>query len=116
MPSEEDILGQQELLNAHRQTLTVLLRQQALHGEGYSLPAIVNGICETRNHIQRLKAVLREWGVPVTDHPNDEETAHLVDDSATILPRPATTHITQTAGDNAKQFGQVFGNISFDDD
>jgi hypothetical protein len=75
MPSQEDVANQQELLAVYRRTLAQLLRQQAQIGELYAPPAINYGIDEARANIRRIKATLREWGVPVEDHPDDEPPA-----------------------------------------
>jgi hypothetical protein len=73
MPSQEEIQKQRELLDAHRNTLSVYLRQRALQGEAFVPPSIANGIKESRNHIRTIKKTLRGWGVVVDDHPDDEE-------------------------------------------
>src|SRR5689334_17978536 len=116
MPSQEEILSQQDLLTAHRQTLSILLKQQALQGEAYARPELANSIRKTRSHIQRLKAILRGWGIQVIDQPNDTEIATEQAGSPSIPSGSGVTNITQTAGDNAKQFGQVIGNITFERD
>ena len=71
MPNQDDIAAQQELLQMHRQTLNVLLRQQAQFGEAYAPPAIVNGINIARASIAQIKQSLRDWGAPAEDLPND---------------------------------------------
>jgi hypothetical protein len=71
MPDQDDIAAQQALLQVHRQTLDVLLRQQAQFGEAYAPPAIVNGIRIARASIAQVKQSLRDWGAPVEDLPND---------------------------------------------
>jgi hypothetical protein len=71
MPSENDIIAQQTLLQAHRQTLDVLLTQQAQLGEFNAPPAIVNGIRVARGSIAQIKQTLRDWNVDVDDLPND---------------------------------------------
>lgn len=73
MPSKAEITAQQELLTAHRHTLSIYIKQQAIHGEAYSPPSITYGIYETREHIRKIKQTLRSWGVQVNDHPNDEK-------------------------------------------
>jgi hypothetical protein len=72
MPSEQDIQNQQELLATHRQHLFKYLKQQAEDGEEYASPALVSGIDKVRGNIRRVKAILRDWGVTVEDHPDDE--------------------------------------------
>jgi hypothetical protein len=73
MPSQDDILAQQALLEAHRQTLGVLLTQQAQLGEFHAPPAIANGIRAARGSIAQIKQLLRGWNVDVEDLPNDVE-------------------------------------------
>ena len=75
MPSQEDILGQEELLAAYRQTLRTHLRQRATLSTAYTPPGVLQGIAEARANIRRIKSVLRNWGVVVDDHPDDEELA-----------------------------------------
>jgi hypothetical protein len=73
MPSQDDIRHQQSLLATHRQTLSHYLRQAAAFG-GIDLapPATSNGIRSTRAEIQRIKGILRGWGVARDDQPDDE--------------------------------------------
>ena len=74
MPDNEEIAHQQRLLATHRRTLTILLEQQAVHTTAFTPPSVVHGITEARTQIQRIKAVLRGWGVPVDDAPDDTAT------------------------------------------
>jgi len=60
MPDQDDIANQQTLLEMHRQTLDVLLKQQAQFGEAYAPPAIVNGIRSARDSIAQIKQSLRD--------------------------------------------------------
>ncbi len=69
--SQEQIDDQRELLEAHRRTLAIYLKQQAALGSAYAPPGIANGIREARGAITRIKAALRGWGVQVADHPDD---------------------------------------------
>jgi hypothetical protein len=73
MPNQDDIAAQQTLLAAHRQTLGVLLIQQARLGVAYAPPALANGIAEARAAIARIKATLRAWGEAAEDLPDDAE-------------------------------------------
>src|SRR6478735_5802396 len=82
MPDQDDIAAQQALLQMHRQTLDVLLKQQAQLGESYAPPAIVNGIRIARASITQVKQSLRDWGVPAEDLPNDAPPASAADGSA----------------------------------
>lgn len=71
MPTEEEIFEQQKLLQAHRRTLSYYLKQQAIQGTAYVTPGVVHGIDEARTAIQRIKAILKSWSVPVENHPDD---------------------------------------------
>ncbi len=70
-PDNEELAHQQRLLATHRRTLTILLEQQAVHTTAFTPPSVVHGITEARTQIQRIKAVLHGWGVPVADAPDD---------------------------------------------
>src|SRR5690349_8473198 len=76
MPSQEEIKQQQDLLAAHRRTLAHSLKQQALLGIAQTPPGVVHGIEEAREQIRRVKSVLRGWGVPVEDLPDDGDAPH----------------------------------------
>jgi hypothetical protein len=82
MPNQDDIAAQQALLQMHRQTLNVLLSQQAQLGETYAPPAVVNGIRIARASIAQVKQSLRDWGAPAEDLPNDAPPASAPDGSA----------------------------------
>src|SRR5829696_6321283 len=71
MPNQDDIAAQQALLQMHRQTLDILLKQQAQFGEAYTPPAIVHGIRSARDSIAQIKQSLLDWGAPAEDLPND---------------------------------------------
>jgi hypothetical protein len=86
MPSEEDITSQQNLLESHRFTLAHYLKQQARFGASYVPPAVVHDIREARENIRRIKTTLRDWGVHVDDHPDDELQEEEV---LVVLPKPA---------------------------
>ncbi|HEX9372247.1 MAG TPA: hypothetical protein VF897_14625 [Roseiflexaceae bacterium] len=73
MPTDDDIAAQQALLRAHRQTLGLLLMQQAQIGAAYTPPAIANGIRAARDAIMQAKSALRGWGVSVEDLPDDAD-------------------------------------------
>jgi len=72
MHTEEDIIAQQNLLRTHRRTLAVFLDQRAKHGSVHMPPSIAHGIDEARDQIREIKKTLRNWGVAVEDHPNDD--------------------------------------------
>jgi hypothetical protein len=74
MLSPEEIAEQQQLLAAHRRTLAIYLKQQAMIGRAYSPPALINGIEDARGTIRRIKRVLTATGVVVPDDPDDEST------------------------------------------
>lgn len=76
MPDQEEIVAQQELLRIYRRNLREYLKQQALQGEAFVQPGVVNGIQEAREQIARIKGILRNWSVQVEDHPNDEPSAY----------------------------------------
>ena len=69
--SQEAIDDQRELLEAHRRTLAVYLKQLAALGSAYAPPAVANGMHEARAGIRCAKASLRAWGVDVADLPDD---------------------------------------------
>jgi outer membrane protein assembly factor BamB len=69
---QAEIDQQEALLATYRRTLAHLLNQLALvGGAAYATPQVVNGLYEARENIQRIKQVLRGWGIAVADHPND---------------------------------------------
>jgi hypothetical protein len=73
MPDQEEIAVQQELLRVYRRTLAHLLQQAAQYGGEIFAPLpTVNGIAESRENIRLIKRILRDWGVAVEDHLNDE--------------------------------------------
>lgn len=74
MLSPEEIAEQQQLLAAHRRTLAVYLKQQAMIGRAYSPPALINGIDDARGTIRRIKRILNAAGVAVPDDPDDDST------------------------------------------
>jgi hypothetical protein len=88
MPTQEDIADQQELLAAYRRTLAQYRQQEALSGEAFVPPAVMNGIQDARAEIRRIKTTLRAWGVTVEDYPDDEELPQVAKAAATNrLPR-----------------------------
>jgi hypothetical protein len=92
MPNQDEIAAQQALLHAHRQTLGVLLEQQARIGAAYAPPAIANGIAEARAAIARVKRALREWGEAVDDLPDDQAPPAVPGASGPQQPWPAGAH------------------------
>jgi hypothetical protein len=73
--SQEEINDQRELLDAHRRTLAVYLKQRAQLSSAYTPPNVEHGIREARAAIRRIKATLQGWGAPAADHPDDEDAA-----------------------------------------
>ena len=73
MPNHEEIQQQRDLLRVHRATLHQYLMQQGKLGTAYTPPNVVQGIQESRAHIQQCKARLRNWGISIEDLPDDEE-------------------------------------------
>jgi hypothetical protein len=75
MPSTDNIANQQQLLQAHRRTLTHLLQQAAAYGGVSFVPAATaSGITEARVSIAKCKAILRSWAATVDDLPDDNES------------------------------------------
>ena len=90
MPNPEAICTQQELLSAHRLTLAHYLKQQALLGSAYIPPGVAHGMRESRQAIERIKAILRSWHISVLDLPDDAEGAHPL---FTALPSTASDYV-----------------------
>jgi hypothetical protein len=68
--SQEDIDQQLKLLKAYRRRLAHDLEQQAIQGVDTSFK-LEEDICDARDHIRRIKEVLRSWHIHVEDHPDD---------------------------------------------
>jgi hypothetical protein len=62
---------QRKLLKIHRTTLVDYLRQREKLEPGHITPLVINSIQHSRNEIQRIKAILRGWGVVVDDLPEE---------------------------------------------
>jgi uncharacterized protein YjbI with pentapeptide repeats/ribosomal protein L29 len=62
----------QQRLETHRGTLASYLERRAILGKAHAPPEIAHGISDARKEIARIKAILREKGVAVEDHPDDE--------------------------------------------
>lgn len=73
MHSPDDIQQQFILLQAHRQTLANYLVQKAQQGQAFTIPAVLNGIIESRQHIAHIKQYLRSKNIKVEDFNIDEE-------------------------------------------
>jgi hypothetical protein len=63
---------QRNLLKIHRTTLAGYLSQRQQLEPGHITPLVINSIQHSRNEIQRIKAILRGWGVAVDDLPEEE--------------------------------------------
>jgi ribosomal protein L29 len=70
--TSEHLSQQQQLLARHRGTLVSYLERRAILGKAHATPEITHGISDARKEIARIKNFLREKGVEVEDHPDDE--------------------------------------------
>lgn len=70
--TSEHLDQQQQLLARHRGTLVSYLERRAILGKAHATPEITHGISDARKEIARIKNFLREKGVEVEDHPDDE--------------------------------------------
>ncbi|HEX9373452.1 MAG TPA: hypothetical protein VF897_20735, partial [Roseiflexaceae bacterium] len=68
---QDEIDQQRSLLDTYRRNLARYLKQQAELGGTFISPGVANGIHEAREHIRRIKGILRGWGVVVADYPDD---------------------------------------------
>lgn len=75
MPPENDITAQLKLLSSHRQILQYALSQLAGFGPLEKPLHLLKSVDDARGEIRQLKQLLRTWGVPVDEHPNDEPPA-----------------------------------------
>jgi tetratricopeptide (TPR) repeat protein len=86
MLDQEAIDNQFALLATHRRTLAHLLQQAAqFGGEVFAPPYTANGIAAARAEIQRIKAILRQAGMMISDEPNDERPPY----SEPVTPVPS---------------------------
>lgn len=69
---QNEIVRYLDLLDTHRRTLAIYIKQQAAIGQAFSPPALMHGIIEAREEIARIKSALRSAGVEVSDSPDDE--------------------------------------------
>jgi hypothetical protein len=63
MGTAQEIQNQQQQLTTYRQQLADYLKQQATFGTAYTLQEVRDGIRETRANIERIKSILRAWGI-----------------------------------------------------
>lgn len=74
LTADQDAIDQQaERLRLHRRTLAQLLNQEAQLGLVHVPAGLSISIGEARAEIARIKAVLRGWGVPVDNAPDDAD-------------------------------------------
>jgi hypothetical protein len=69
-----EVRHHRELLDIHRANLRTFLKQEELFPAHLAPPMIVQSIELNRTEIQRIKAILRGWNVPVEDLPGEDET------------------------------------------
>lgn len=74
MATPDEIETQQALLTTYRATLAHYLQQQAMFSLPFTPPHVLHGIHDSRDHIQRIIATLRAWGVAVEALPDDYDT------------------------------------------
>lgn len=68
----DEIEHQRELLQIYRERLAIYLKQQQQFDIREVPIPIINSITDSRWEIQRIKAILRAWNVPVEDLPEEE--------------------------------------------
>lgn len=85
MPNQDEIEQQRRLLETHRGNLALYLIQRVQLGKAYIPPGIANGIHEERQNISRIKAILRDWGAEVEDHPDDYDEAENTNRTKRVL-------------------------------
>lgn len=87
MPTQDDIIHQQVLLQSHRQTLAHFLHQQAILSTAFAPPNVTAGIKQCRADIFRVKQTLRKWNIDVEDLPDEEiEDVQIACSSTKIIP------------------------------
>ncbi len=95
MPSQEAIDHQEKQLQVWRDQVRLLASQRAMHGDAFVPPSIMAGITLAHWEIAQCKAMLRGWGIPIEDLP--EDAAPLPVDlpprlPATPKPTPPSNH------------------------
>jgi hypothetical protein len=70
--STDQVRNLQERLAIQRTTLTHYLKQVATMGSAYAPPHVTHGIREARQEITKIKHALRNAGIQVDNHPDDE--------------------------------------------
>jgi hypothetical protein len=72
MLNQEEIDDLMRRLSTYRRTRSHYLEQLALQGRAFVLPHIIPGIREAQQEIDRIKKALREEGIQVANHPDDD--------------------------------------------
>lgn len=108
MATQDEIEDQKALLETHRQTLTIYLRQLAKTGTAHAPPGLMHGINEARENIRRIKAILRSWSVSIEDHPDDT--------SEVLADKVAPSHLQVRADIGTYFYGTASGHPIFDPD
>jgi hypothetical protein len=110
MPTEEDIINQQQLLATYRRTLTNYLLKRAMFGAAYCPPEVDHGIQDAQNNIQRIKHTLHVWGIPIDQHTNDEpgDIVRVVGERL-LQPRGVTPSGNRVLGGHRDPFGKGMG-------
>jgi hypothetical protein len=68
-----DVAHYRDLLKVYRQRLPIHLKQQEQFGENLAPPMVIHELQNARSEIQKIKAILRGWNIPVEDLPGEEE-------------------------------------------
>jgi hypothetical protein len=116
MPSQEDIESQYNLLRTHRQTLSLYLKQLAMHGEAYAPPSILNGIIEARKEILLIKNTLRTWNCDVEDIPSDTGNDLIGSNTTLLISRDTRNQESKTIEVNVHDTIKMGGEISIRSD
>ncbi len=97
MITEEDVKHHQKQLVIYRQNLSYLLIQAAQYGSEQASPLpILNGIADARDHIQRLKDILRLNNISVEDHLDEIALIRRALDAAITKQSPAVSETERT--------------------
>src|SRR5579859_974279 len=97
MARQDDIQHQRSLLEIHRRTLGHMLRQAAAYGGvDFAPSATTHTIRTARADIERIKEILRGWGVTIDDLPDDQESV-----------TPPVVHGTRPAATTVNIYGPI---------
>jgi hypothetical protein len=121
MPSREEISNQQDLLRRYRRNLTHLLKQVTSFGSEDAVPlAIMNSLDDTRANINRIKGILRGWGVNVDDLPDegapDASTTAQPSSASSYPPTPANIPQVKSATASPFQYDVFISYSHVDED